>query len=263
MHGGKFGQRGLHLQCGYPYQKAENEETQGYNSYEKLDADATAERQKRGGRHCVTTFCSLADYNASRRSYDDASFAFLSIGHIVKRYLRDKLPKPTSITENKYLRFLSPWLGHPRLWHMHRRSVARGVSIGLVAGLVPGPVQMLLAVIIAIPLRANILAAAATTWYTNPLTFIPLYILAYTIGALVTGEPVRNVIPPDFSVPWLEFWKVIPAMFDWFVSLGSTLLIGLAIQSAVFAVGGYVATMVLWRCIVSRMWSRRKTKKQI
>lgn len=180
----------------------------------------------------------------------------------MKRYLRDKLPKPTSITENKYLRFLSPWLGHPRLWHMHRRSVARGVSIGLVAGLIPGPVQMLLAVIIAIPLRANILAAAATTWYTNPLTFIPLYILAYTIGALVTGEPVRNVIPPDFSVPWLEFWKVIPAMFDWFVSLGSTLLIGLAIQSTVFAIGGYVATMVLWRCIVSRMWSRRKTKSQ-
>ena len=176
----------------------------------------------------------------------------------MKRFLRDKLPKPTSITENKYLRFLTPWLGHPRLWHMHRRSVARGVAIGLVTGMIPGPVQMLLAVVLAIPLRANVIVACATTLYTNPFTFIPLYILAYSIGTLVTGEPVRNVIPPDLSVPWLEFWKVVPVLFDWMVSLGSTLLIGLAIQCIVFAIGGYVATMIVWRCIVSRMWTRRK-----
>jgi len=180
----------------------------------------------------------------------------------MKRYLRDKLPKASSITGNKYLRFLTPWLGHPRLWHMHRHSVALGVAVGLVTGLIPGPVQMLLAVLIAIPLRANVIVACATTLYTNPFTFIPLYILAYTIGALVTGEPVGNVMPPDFSVPWLEFWKVVPLMFDWIVSLGRTLLIGLALQCTIFAVGGYVVTMILWRCIVSGMWRRRKLKRQ-
>ena len=180
----------------------------------------------------------------------------------MKRFLRNKLPKPASITENKYLRFLTPWLGHPRLWHMHRRSVARGVAIGLVTGLIPGPVQMLLAVIIAIPLRANVLAAAATTFYTNPLTFIPLYMLAYTMGTFVTGESVRDVLPPPLDVPWLEFWKAVPALFDWIVSLGWTLLIGLAIQSTIFAIAGYVATMVLWRCVVSRRWASRKSTRQ-
>ena len=180
----------------------------------------------------------------------------------MKRYLSDKLPKPTSITENKYLRFLTPWLGHPRLWHMHRRSVARGVAIGLVTGLIPGPVQMLFAVLVAIPLRANVIVSCATTLYTNPFTFIPLYILAYTMGAFVTGEPMRNVIPPEFSVSLLEFWKIVPAFFDWIVSLGSTLLIGLAIQSTIFAIVGYVATMILWRCIVSRMWTQRKLRRK-
>ena len=180
----------------------------------------------------------------------------------MKRYLRDTLPGPASITENKYLRFLNPWLGHPRLWHMHRRSVALGVAIGLVTGLIPGPIQMLLAVLIAIPLRANVIVACATTLYTNPLTFIPLYILAYSIGALVTGEPMRNVIPPELTLSWLEFWKVVPVMFDWMASLGSTLLIGLAIQCTIFAIVGYIATMLLWRCIVSRMWARRKLKRQ-
>ena len=179
----------------------------------------------------------------------------------MKRYLREKLPKPTSITGNKYLRFLTPWLGHPALWHMQRRSVARGVAIGLVTGLIPGPVQMLLAVVVAIPLRANVIVACATTLYTNPFTFSPLYMLAYTIGTLATGEPMRNVIPPDFSVPWLEFWRVFPAMLDWMASLGSTLLIGLAIQSTIFAITGYMATMLLWRCIVSKMWTRRKPNR--
>lgn len=180
----------------------------------------------------------------------------------MKRYLSDKLPKASSITENKYLGFLTPWLGHPRLWHMHRRSVALGVAVGLVTGLIPGPVQMLLAVVVAIPLRANVIVACATTLYTNPFTFIPLYVLAYSVGALVTGEPMRAVMLPDFSVPWLEFWKVVPLMFDWIVSLGQTLIIGLAIQCAIFAIGGYLATMILWRCIVSRMWVRRKRKRQ-
>ena len=181
----------------------------------------------------------------------------------MKRFLRDKLPKPSSITENRYLRFLNPWLGHPRLWHMHRRSVALGVAIGLVTGLIPGPIQMLLAVVIAIPLRANVIVACAATLYTNPLTFIPLYMLAYTVGAFVTGEPVRNVIPPDLSVPWLEFWKLAPLMFDWMASLGGTLLIGLAIQCTVFAIGGYMATMILWRYTVSKMWARRKQQRLI
>jgi uncharacterized protein (DUF2062 family) len=176
----------------------------------------------------------------------------------MKRYLRDKLPRRETITENKYLSWLTPWLGHPRLWHMHRRGVALGVAIGLVTGLIPGPVQILAAVLIAIPLRANVLAAAFTTLYTNPLTFIPLYLLAYSVGAVVTGENIRNIAPPDFSFSVSEFWRVFPEMFHWFGELGSTLLIGLAIQCTVFAVVGYVGTMLIWRCVVAKMWKNRQ-----
>jgi uncharacterized protein len=179
----------------------------------------------------------------------------------MKSFLRSKLPRPESITQNKYLSWLSPWLGHPRLWHLHRRSVALGVAIGLVTGLVPGPFQILLAVLIAIPLRANILAAAATTFYTNPLTFIPLYLLAYSIGTVVTGEKIRDIAPPEFSFTLSEFWKIVPDMFNWFISLGPTLLIGLAVQCILFAIIGYIGTMLLWRCVVSRMWKKRMRRR--
>ncbi len=178
----------------------------------------------------------------------------------MKRFLRDKLPKPESVLGNKYLRFLRPWLGHPRLWHMHRRSVALGVAIGAVAGLIPGPVQMLAALLIAIPLRANILAAMFATWYTNPLTFIPLYLLAYQIGALVTGEHAAMMAPPDFSWTWSEMWTLVPQLFHWFLSLGNTLLIGLAIQATVSAILGYVGTLIIWRCVISKMWKNRQLR---
>jgi uncharacterized protein (DUF2062 family) len=175
----------------------------------------------------------------------------------MKRYLRNKLPKPEAILDNRYLGWLKPWLGHPRLWHMHRRAVALGVAIGLVTGLIPGPVQMLLGILIAIPLRANVLATVFATLYTNPLTFIPLYILAYSIGAWVTGAPPGNVVPPELDFSWATIWKVVPDLFRWIASLGTTLLIGLAIQASVFAVAGYAATMLIWRCVVSKMWKNR------
>ena len=178
----------------------------------------------------------------------------------LKKFLKDKLPGPEIITENRYLRFLSPWLGHPRLWHMHRRSVALGIAIGLVTGLLPGPVQILLAVLIAIPLRANVLAAAFATFYTNPLTFIPLYILAYQVGGLVTGEQVQALNVPQLEFTLASMWTAVPDMFQWMISLGDTLLIGLAIQASVTAVCGYIATLIVWRIVVTRKWRNRHAR---
>lgn len=180
----------------------------------------------------------------------------------MKKILKKHLPGPEIITENRYLGFLTPWLGHPRLWHMHRRAVALGVAIGLVTGLIPGPLQILAAVLIAIPLRANVIAAAAATFYTNPLTFIPLYLLAYQVGSLVTGVASHAAPSPPPAFEWsiFEVFEAIPAWFQWMLSLGDTLLIGLAVQASAFAVTGYVATMVVWRVVVTRMWRNRHAK---
>jgi len=180
----------------------------------------------------------------------------------MKRYLRDKLPKPEIILNNKYFAWMKPWLGHPRLWHMHRGSVSLGIAIGAITGLIPGPVQILLAIVISIPLRANVLAAAAATFVTNPLTFIPLYMLAYSMGTLFTGEKINGLIPPDLSFPWSQPWLLVPAMLDWVVSLGPTLLVGLGFLSIVLGLLGYFGTRIIWRIVVSKMWRTRHTRKR-
>lgn len=180
----------------------------------------------------------------------------------MKKFLRNKLPSAESITSNRYLGFLSPWLGHPRLWHLHRRAVALGIAIGLMTGLIPGPVQMLFAILIAIPLRANIPAAMFATFYTNPFTFVPLYILAYKIGGLVTGDAGPAFVPPNIEFTLGSLWNAVPELYRWSISLGDTLLIGLAIQASITAVCGYIATLVIWRVVVTWRWRNRHPKSQ-
>jgi hypothetical protein len=180
---------------------------------------------------------------------------------MIRRKLKRYLPTPESIREHRWLQWCAPLLAHPRLWHLHRRAVALGVAIGLVTGLIPGPVQMLLAAAIAIPLRANIPAAVFTTLYTNPVTFVPLYILAYNVGRFVTGDAGPLVVPPDTGFSWEGLKQLMPNLLSWIGSMGDTLLIGLAIQCTVFAVGGYALTMIVWRVIVTWAWRTRRARR--
>jgi hypothetical protein len=180
---------------------------------------------------------------------------------MIRRKLRQTLPSPESIREHRWLQWCAPVLSHPRLWHLHRRAVALGVAIGLVTGLIPGPIQMLMAALVAIPLRANIPAAVFTTLYTNPLTFVPLYVLAYHVGQLVTGSTAPLVVPPDTGFTWEGLKTLFPNLLAWIASMGDTLLVGLAIQCTVFAVAGYAVTMVAWRVIVTWAWRTRHGRR--
>jgi uncharacterized protein (DUF2062 family) len=176
---------------------------------------------------------------------------------MIRRKLRKALPTPESIRDHHWLRWCAPLLAHPRLWHLHRRSVALGVAIGLVTGLIPGPVQMLTAALIAIPLRANIPVAAFTTLYTNPITFVPLYLLAYSIGRAVTGDASPLALPPEIGWNLASFHLLA----SWLASQGSTLLVGLAIQCTVFALAGYAFTMIAWRLVVTAAWRARRLRR--
>jgi hypothetical protein len=179
--------------------------------------------------------------------------------NIVKKQLRKYLPTPEAIFQYRVFRWMKPVLGHPRLWHLHRRSVALGIGIGLVTGLIPLPVQMLMAIIIAIIVRANLPAAAAATWATNPFTFIPLYLLAYQCGAWVTGATAPGAVPPEMVWNWEGIKNALPLLLAWIEAAGHTLLIGLAILSVLLALGGYLAIMLAWRVTVTLAW-RNRTK---
>jgi uncharacterized protein (DUF2062 family) len=177
-----------------------------------------------------------------------------------RKYFRKYLPSHESVRNHKYLRRLSRFLHHPSLWHLNRHSVAGGVAIGLFSGLVPGPLQMLTAAILSIALRVNLPVALLTTLYTNPFTIVPLYIVAYWLGSLVTGgAAVPMSAPPDFSLS--HAWEWARALVDWALALGRPLAIGLVALALSLAALGWVMVQVLWRAWVIVQWRRRKLRR--
>ena len=176
-----------------------------------------------------------------------------------RKFFRKYLPSHEAIRNNRYIALFGTLLHHPNLWHLNRHSVAGGVAIGMFSGLVPGPLQMLTAAILAVPLRVNLPVALATTLYTNPLTIGPLYVIAYWIGTLlVPGDSAPFSHPPGFD--WSNLGAWLRASFDWMLSLGKPLAVGLVVLALGLAIAGYVVVQLAWRAQVVVAWRRRKAR---
>jgi uncharacterized protein len=178
----------------------------------------------------------------------------------LKKYIKKFVPSHDTVRESRWIRPFGAWLQHPNLWHIHRRSVASGVAIGMFCGLIPGPFQMMGAAIMAVLFRANLPVAIFTTLYTNPFTIVPLYVVAYELGTLVTGQS-NGLSSEHFVLPDMGWnnWYVV--LLDWFVSLGKPFAVGLPLLAVILAVVGYFAVRVLWYAMVMVEWRRRAARR--
>jgi len=182
-----------------------------------------------------------------------------------RKFFRKLLPDRATLRANKYLARLDSsgtWLHHPNLWHLNRDSVAGGVAIGLFSGLVPGPLQMLSAVLLAIPLKKNLPVALVTTLYTNPFTIAPLYLLAYGYGRLLMGAGNHPAKIEPFVWDWAHWIDSTQALAHWTLALGTPLAIGLVALSLTLAAIGYATVRIGWRVYVTLAWRARARKRQ-
>jgi hypothetical protein len=88
-----------------------------------------------------------------------------------RRTLRRLLPSEEMLRTHRSLRWLGPLLRRPWLWHISRRRVATGAAIGVFFGFVFPVLQIALAAMAAVVLRANLPAAAVSTLVSNPMTW--------------------------------------------------------------------------------------------
>ncbi len=179
----------------------------------------------------------------------------------MRNWLRRFLPDHTAVHGNRWLAPFRNTLLHPRLWHLNRHSVAGGLAAGLFCGLIPGgPLQMLAAALCAILFRINLPIAILTTLYTNPITIIPLYVVAYGLGHLLLGTAVPFTAPPEYSDRGLLAW--IEQFGAWIAHLGLPLVLGLVMLASGLAVAGYVGTRLAWRLWLLRKWTLRKSVRR-
>ncbi|QNA86837.1 DUF2062 domain-containing protein [Sphingomonas sp. So64.6b] len=160
---------------------------------------------------------------------------------------------------NRFLKPVAHRVLRPELWRFTRRSVPRGVALGMVTGILAPVAQVALSAVLALPFRANIPAAALTTFITNPFTTPPLWVAAYWIGrsvlrldAHVPGSPIANTV--DANAGWLS----------WIASEAApATAIGLLIITVAFAVVGYFASALGWRLWIARKWRNRHRSRVV
>lgn len=161
------------------------------------------------------------------------------------------MPTRASLEGNRYLQPVAHRVLAPELWRFTRRSVPRGVALGMVTGILFPVAQIVLSAVFALPFRANIPTAAATTFITNPLTTPPLWVAGYWIGKTVLrldqgvpGDPIARTVADNTD--WLH-WL-------WAGALPAT-IVGLTIITIVLAVAGYA--LLGWRLWIAHKWRNR------
>jgi hypothetical protein len=141
--------------------------------------------------------------------------------------------------------------------------IAMGVAIGLFIAWTPTVgFHIVLALALALLLRANKIAALVSIWINNPITMIPMFYSGYVLGKVSsnvftgTGELTRaqmfdlfhqfdalGSVFTNFHRP--EFWR---AILDMLLKVGLDLWIGCVIIGIVSAVIGYFGAygLILW-----------------
>ncbi|MFM7733135.1 MAG: DUF2062 domain-containing protein [Cyanobium sp.] len=138
---------------------------------------------------------------------------------------------------------MSPFQRHTRrLWQRLQRWLtwlweqegshgqrARGLAAGIFCGCFPFfGLQILLGVALASVVRGNHLLAAAGTWISNPLTYVPLYWFNYQLGSLLLG--------PGSGWPGLQALRH-DRLWQLGGQLAARLLLGSTLVGVVCAVG--------------------------
>ena len=158
-----------------------------------------------------------------------------------KKRLRRWFPTAQTLEQMRGFAWLGHYLRlHPRLWVLHRRGVALGVALGVGIGVFPLPLQMPAAMLVAVLLRANVAAAAAATWLTNPLTMAPIWGLSAYLGSFVVPRQVA-IKSSEVTTQWTwsspQTWP--EALWEQVTSWGPALLVGFPMAGAVLGLGAY------------------------
>ncbi len=163
-----------------------------------------------------------------------------------RKYLKRVLPSRRHVGSLPGVSWFAHWLGDENLWHINRRSVSFGVAIGLFFCYWPVPVQMLLALLAAVTIRANLPISVLGVWVTNPLTVVPMYAPAYLFGAWLLGERVH---------PLSEL--TLAALGQ---NLGA-LWLGCLVFGTVLAAAGWLSVRIVWHWHVQQSRDDRRRRR--
>ena len=167
---------------------------------------------------------------------------------MLRRVLKRILPKPRHLERHRVLRVFGDRLMDPRLWAVHRRAVTGAFGTGLAICFIPLPVHTLVAGLSALTWRLNLPTIFGTIFLVNnPLTLVPIYYLAYRVGALLLRMPVHHF---HFQLSWHWLQYGLGPLWEPF-------LLGCLVCSVLAGLAGWCGLELLWRWQVRRRYRTR------
>ena len=122
--------------------------------------------------------------------------------------------------------------------HSSPRYLARGLAVGVFSGFLPFfGFQIFLSVAIASLVQGHKVVAAAATWISNPLTYLPLYGLGFHVGRRMLGSPEM-----DFNA---QMFKGTQAVWTFGGEFAAPLITGCVTLGLIASVISYFAAMYL------------------
>jgi uncharacterized protein (DUF2062 family) len=177
-----------------------------------------------------------------------------------RRWLRGLEPRVLASMKGPLFGRLRPWLDDKDVLSFHRKPLAMGVAIGVFCGLIPGPLQVAGSLLLCVWFRANLIAAAAATLYTNPLTIVPLYLLAFQIGKLILPGVATETEITLAGLNWSSLTSS-GGVTEVITSMGKPLLVGLPTMGLLFALAAYLLVQLI--CLLPVLQRLRLMKKSI
>jgi uncharacterized protein len=177
-------------------------------------------------------------------------------------WMKKNAPRREEILSLGFVRPFAHWLRHGALWHFNRRSVTRGVLVGLLFAFIIPFIQSIPALLLAVPMRANLAVTVLSTWLTNPFTAGIFTPLAYAIGKMFmpNAKPLADLAPPasESWISWYLDWGHVQEAASllvgpWFVG---TLVLGVAASLL-----GYLLTDLAFRLAILRRWRKRQRRR--
>ena len=129
------------------------------------------------------------------------------------------------------------------------RAIARGAAAGAFAGAFPLlGLQSLVGIAIASCLRGNKVVAVASTWISNPLTYVPLFALNFHIGRLLLRLPPTEM--PSSAVG-IDVWMSMG------MDVGAALMLGSLITGVVLSAISYYVGLRVAEKVQARKYRRK------
>jgi len=171
--------------------------------------------------------------------------------HRLKKLLHRMRLSPEHIQAGK----VGKWLGkhgvNPDLWSFRRGPVARA----MVAGLFPATSPFLglhhiLALFLAVVMRANVPVAVVVQTVNNPLTIPIYYTMAYHVGEVMLGRPAKYENRIGEKIKKLDETDGIRAKLRMLAGelamVAVPLMLGCTVIGVVVSVAGYGLVYALW-----------------